>query len=362
MNTPDSQQTFPVTDGGVPDSREEQWRFTPLDKLTGFFDESLKRSTLEVHSQTPIDTLGLGEGIRGSLFTPVDVNTAICGGMERAHYVKLESVSDSPLRLSLTGQSTDPSANHLVIEALQGSRTTVVATHQGLAHHSALTEILVGDGAELTVVSIYDWEAGSIHLGHHVAQVGHDATYRHIVVTLGGELNRIGTTTSYSSSGGHVELLGVYFAHGGQHHEHRLLVDHNQPACTSMVDYRGALQGQGATSIWVGDVKIRPQGEGIETYETNKNLVLSDGCRAESIPNLEIETGDIVGAGHSASTGRFDPEHLFYLRSRGISEDEAKTMIVRGFFTSVLARIGVGDVEEALLRRIDEELAKEKHE
>jgi len=108
--------------------------------------------------------------------------------------------------------------------------------------------------------------------------------------------------------------------------------------------------------VWIGDVLIRKVAEGIETYESNKNLVLTDGCRADSVPNLEIETGDIAGAGHASTTGRFDDEQLFYLRSRGIDEAEARRLVVHGFFAGIIRRIGVPGVEQRLLAAVEAEL------
>ena len=113
------------------------------------------------------------------------------------------------------------------------------------------------------------------------------------------------------------------------------------PHTRSNVGYKGALQGEGAHTVWVGDVLIRKAAEGTETYEQNRNLVLTDGCRADSVPNLEIETGEIAGAGHASATGRFDDEQLFYLQSRGIPEDEARRLVVHGFFADMISRIGV---------------------
>ena len=109
------------------------------------------------------------------------------------------------------------------------------------------------------------------------------------------------------------------------------------PHCRSRVTYKGALQGEGAHTVWVGDVLIRAAAEGTDTYELNRNLVLTDGARADSVPNLEIETGEIVGAGHASATGRFDDEQLFYLQARGIPDDEARRLVVRGFFAEVIA-------------------------
>ena len=168
---------------------------------------------------------------------------------------------------------------------------------------------------------------------------------------------RINAGVEYAGPGGSAEMLGLYFVDAGQHLEHRLFVDHNQPKTRSNVDYRGALQGKGAHSVWIGDVLIRKVAEGIETYESNKNLVLTDGCRADSVPNLEIETGEIAGAGHASTTGRFDDEQLFYLRSRGIDEAEARRLVVHGFFADIIRRIGVPSIEEALLTALEAELA-----
>ena len=108
--------------------------------------------------------------------------------------------------------------------------------------------------------------------------------------------------------------------------------------------------------MWVGDVLIRAAAEGTETYEINRNLVLTDGTRADSVPNLEIETGEIVGAGHASPTGRFDDEQLFYLQSRGIPQDEARRLIVHAFFAEVIRRIGIPDVVERLMAAIETEL------
>ena len=162
----------------------------------------------------------------------------------------------------------------------------------------------------------------------------------------------------YAGPGGSAELLGLYFADAGQHIEHRLFADHNAPRTRSHVSYKGALQGQGAHTVWVGNVLIRKVAEGIETFEENRNLVLTDGCQADSVPNLEIETGEIEGAGHASATGRFDDEQLFYLRSRGIEEKEARRLVVHGFFNDLIRKVGVPAIEEQLVATVEAELAK----
>jgi Fe-S cluster assembly protein SufD len=124
------------------------------------------------------------------------------------------------------------------------------------------------------------------------------------------------------------------------------------------VTYKGALQGQGAHTVWIGNVLIRKEAEGIDTYEENRNLVLTDGCQADSVPNLEIETGEIEGAGHASATGRFDDEQLFYLQSRGVPEQEAHRLVVHGFFADIVKKIGVPQIEERLLTSLEAELEK----
>jgi len=162
----------------------------------------------------------------------------------------------------------------------------------------------------------------------------------------------------FASPGSSVELLGVYFADAGQHLEHRLFVDHAQPNCRSRVTYKGALQGKNAHTIWVGDVLIRAAAEGTDTYELNRNLLLTDGARADSVPNLEIETGQIEGAGHASASGRFDDEQLFYLQARGINEEEARRLVVRGFLNEIIQQIGNDEVESRLNAAIENELSK----
>ena len=249
-----------------------------------------------------------------------------------------------------TGLAEVASATHVVVEAGRHSQATVVLRFRGSATLADITETVVGDGAQLTVVSIDDWDDDAVHTGHRHAQVGRDATFRHVDVSFGGDVVRHDSTTHYAGPGGSAEMLGLYFADAGQHIEHRLFVDHDQPRTNSHVVYKGALQGEGAHTVWIGNVLIRKVAEGIETYEENRNLVLTDGCQADSVPNLEIETGEIEGAGHASTAGRFDDEQLFYLRSRGISEHEARRLVVHGFFNDLIRKIAVPEIEEQLTR------------
>jgi Fe-S cluster assembly protein SufD len=179
-------------------------------------------------------------------------------------------------------------------------------------------------------------------------------------VQLGGDLVRVSSTIRYSGPGGDAELLGLGFTDAGQHLEQRLLVDHAVPNCKSNVFYKNALQSDSrdsAHTVWIGDVLIRAAAENTETFELNRNLVLTEHARADSVPNLEIETGEIISAGHASTTGRFDDEQLFYLQSRGIPEADARRLVVRAFFREILHRIPLPDVRERLDEAIEAELA-----
>ena len=153
-------------------------------------------------------------------------------------------------------------------------------------------------------------------------------------------------------------MYGVYLADTGNYFEHRPYVDHIAPNCVSDVAYKGALQGKGAHTVWVGDVLIRESATGTNSYELNRNLLLTDGARADSVPNLEIETGKIEGAGHASASGRLDDLQLFYLMARGISESDAKKLVVRGFLHEVIQKIGVAEVEDRLIAAIELELER----
>jgi Fe-S cluster assembly protein SufD len=360
--------SFEVDDHEVPTGREEIWRFTPLKRLRGLHaDAALDGSALETAYDLPdgvtVEEIADGDARLGSSgFVPTDRIAARVwhGASQRfAVTVPAECEPDRPVVVTVTGRGVEPATGaHLVITAGAHSRATVVLRFLGSATLADIVEVVVGDGAQLTVVSIDDWADDALHIGHRHAQVGRDARFKHVDVSFGGDLVRHDTTAEYAGPGGEVEMLGLYFADAGQHIEHRLFVDHNAPKTKSHVTYKGALQGERAHTVWIGNVLIRKVAEGIETFEENRNLVLTDGCQADSVPNLEIETGEIKGAGHASATARFDDEQLFYLRSRGISEKEAQRLVVHGFFNDLIRRIDVPQLEEQLASTVEAELAR----
>lgn len=356
--------SFDVDAFPVPHGREEEWRFTPVDRLGTFFRDEATGECLTWEQSLPegvtVSTLPVADWQALGVPAPQDRAAAVAaahsGGVALVE-VPAEAELTEPVRLRLTGGEQGLVHGHVTVRVGRFAKATVLLEHDGTADYSEVLTVLAGDGSDVTLVSVQEWDDASHHLGQHDVVVGRDARVRHIAVTLGGGVVRLNTNATYAGPGGSFEGLGVYFADAGQHLEHRLFVDHEAPHCRSNVEYKGALQGETARTVWVGDVLIRAAAEGTDTYELNRNLLLTDGARADSVPNLEIETGEIEGAGHASATGRFDDEQLFYLMARGIPEDEARRLVVRGFFASVVGRIGVPEVQERLMEAIERELA-----
>ena len=363
LNPPPS---YDLADHPVPTGREEIWRFTPLKRLAGILDGDASDARLTWKTSLPagvtLSEITADEAVVLGELAPNDRPAALAvanAGGAMLLDVPAELELDEPVVVNLEGASVDDLVwGHLVVRVGAHAKATIVLEHTGSARYCATTSVLVGDGASVNVLTLQDWADDAVHLGRDAIRVGRDAFVRHTAISLGGDLVRMHANVEYAGPGGEAELLGLYFADAGQHIEHRLFADHNAPRTKSHVVYKGALQGQGAHTVWIGNVLIRKVAEGIDTYEENRNLVLTDGCRADSVPNLEIETGEIEGAGHASATGRFDDEQLFYLQARGIPEDEAHRLVVHGFFADLVRKIGVPQVEDRLLTAIEAELEK----
>lgn len=341
--------------------REVNWKFTPVRELGALLTGDLTGgeqpvSITEVEG-LEVSMIPMDSDLVGRAGIPEDQAAANAWGHAGvAQHILLTSAERQTVIVDRSRFTANPTAAHTIIEAAPHANALVIIENSGSAHLSENVEIVVGAGANLTVVSIQEWDDEAIHLASHYATVGRDANLQHIVVSLGGKIVRVNPSLHLDEQGANGEGYGAYFADAGQHLEHQVYIDHNAPHTRSRVAYKGALQGEGARAVWIGDVLIRRVATGTDSYEENRNLTLTEGTRADSIPNLEIETGDIAGAGHASTTGRFDEEHIFYLRSRGISEDEARKLVVRGFLFDVIQRIGNEQVEERLQEAIDAEL------
>ncbi|HXY63657.1 MAG TPA: Fe-S cluster assembly protein SufD [Mycobacterium sp.] len=364
--------SFDVDAFEVPGGRDEIWRFTPLRRLRGLHDGSAHATgsaqiTVNERPGVRVETVRRGDQRLGDGGVPTDrVAAQAFSSFNTATVVTVArdtQVAD-PVEVVITGPGEGAVAyGHLQIRVEELAEAVVVIDQRGSGTYADNVEFVVDDAARLTVVWIADWADDTVQVSAQHARLGKDAVLRHVAVTLGGDLVRMSATVRFAAPGGDAELLGLYFADDGQHLESRLLVDHAQPDCKSNALYKGALQGDpdssrpDAHTVWIGDVLIRAEAIGTDTFEVNRNLVLTDGARADSVPNLEIETGEIVGAGHASATGRFDDEQLFYLRSRGIPEEQARRLVVRGFFNEIIAKIAVPEVRERLTTAIEHELA-----
>lgn len=359
-----------VEDFPVPHGRDEVWRFVSLRKLRGLHNGEFAQAVAQdvkvsEHPGVSAETVDRDDERLGRVGKPSDrVAAQAWTSMPEGQVVTVdpEVQVEDPITITYTGKGEDvTSFGATSIEVGHHAEATVVLKYVGSGTHADNVEFILGDGAHLTVIVDVDWENDAVHLSNQVAQVGRDAVLRHNSAIFGGEVVRIVPRVNFTAPGGDAELLGVYFADSGQYFENRMLVDHSVPNCRSNVLYKGALQGEKkneARTCWVGDVLIRSNAQGTDTYETNNNLILTDGARADAIPNLEIETGEITGAGHAATVGRFADIELFYLMSRGIPEAEARRLIIRGFFNEVIHRIPVQSLSEELENRISEELEK----
>jgi Fe-S cluster assembly protein SufD len=359
-------RSYDPRDFPVPGGREEEWRFTPLRRLRGLHDDApagAAQVTVEVGLAPEVKAdFAKRASVHGhTTFVPSDrVSARAYDLFDEATVIEVpaEAEASTPTIIKLIGSDAAvASYGHTIIKAGPLSRAVVVLDHRGSAAYADNVELIVGDGASLSVVSLQDWAPDAVHLSHHDAFLGRDATLTHAAVTLGGSVVRLAPSVRYGGPGGDATLNGIYFADAGQHLEHRLFVDHDVPSCKSRVTYKGALQGQDAHAVWIGDVLIRPEATGTDTYEYNRNLVLTDGTRVDSVPNLEILTGEIVGAGHASASGRLEDHHLFYLMARGIPFEEARRLVIRGFFGQQIATIEVPELRDRITEAIEKELS-----
>ena len=347
-------------------NRQEIWRYLPLDQLNGLADEVMAEVVdHEISSQlaqgVTATWVNTTEDFVGTAGLPEDRISAIAwtnASKTLLIDVPANAEISDPSFLTAKLANSDAKALHVFVRVGANAKATIVLDHVGLGVLAENVEILLDQDAKLDFVTIQDWAKGSSHVSTQFARLGRDSFLKHVVVSLGGDLVRITPSVALDSPGAEIQMFGVYLADSGNYFEHRPYVDHIAANCISNVAYKGALQGAGAHTVWVGDVLIRQTAIGTNSYELNRNLLLTDGARADSVPNLEIETGKIEGAGHASASGRFDDEQLFYLMARGIGDSEAKKLVVRGFLNEVVQKIGIAEVEQRLIETIEQELEK----
>lgn len=250
---------------------------------------------------------------------------------------------------------------HTLIVADEDSEVTFIDRYVSPALTRALSDAVVeihaAPAARVRYVSLQEWGAGVRHLSVQRARIGRDAEVRSLCVSFGAHLSRTEAESVMAEPGAFSEMLGLYFADGSQHFDHRTLQDHEAPSCTSAMLYKGALRDS-SKAVYSGWVHVRPGAQKTDAFQTVRNIVLSENAMAATIPNLEIEAND-VRCGHAASDGPVDEEILFYLQTRGIDRPEAERLIVFGFFQEVLDKVTLEEVRESLTRAIEAELAGE---
>lgn len=253
---------------------------------------------------------------------------------------------------------------HTLVVADEGAEVTVIDrfgspdTPPGSTGHlvDAVVELLVGDGAHVRYLSVQEHGARTWQVALQRALLGRDATLRASAVALGGDYARLRSETRLEGTGAESDLLAVYFGDGDQMLDFRTLQDHAAPHTRSDLLFKGAVEDE-AHSVYSGLVRIRKDAQGSDARQSNRNLVLSEGAGAESIPNLEIEANDVRCA-HASAVGPIDDDQRYYLESRGIPPEEAERLIVLGFFDDVFARLPVPSLVGPLRRTV---VAKIEH-
>lgn len=341
--------------------REPEWKLTPVGALQPLLDGALDGSrydlTFEPRPGVTVEWLPVASAKRGVAGISEDRAAANAWSQtSEVLAISIEADLDEPFVLSRESLGTGARAAHTVISVAPNAHATLIVESRGDALLSENVEFVLDQDASLQAVFTSEWNPSAIQWANHFAVLGKNASLSHIVVSLEGRVIAANPSVRLTGEGGHVDALGAYFADQSQHIEHRVYVHHEGPKTTSMVTYKGALHGKGARTVWIGDVLIGEHAVGTDSYEQNRNLVLSEGTRADSIPNLEIKTGDIEGAGHASATGRFDDEQLFYLQSRGIEEVDARRLVVMGFLGEVVSKISHPPLVERLTHAIQNKL------
>ena len=336
---------------------QEAWRFTPVAPLAVL--EQPEFAAAGISAAVPA-SVSVSTGSPAGSFLPGDrLGATTRSRTAEATIVDIphECVADSPLRVDIALAGGAPAFARVVVNAGAHSQSQLEVAVTGAGSGGVIVELNLDAGAHLTLTQLTDLGDESVAVVHVPAFLQRDSVLRSHTLTVAGALVRVVPTVEYQGPGADAGLAGAFIVGPGHHIEHRTLADHTVPNCRSHVAYKGVLGGQEqqrARSVWIGDVLIHADATGTDTYELNRNLVLNEFARADSVPNLEIETGDIAGAGHASATGRLDDEQVFYLMSRGIDQTTATSLIVSGFFDDLLAQVP----SEQMAARVRERLAE----
>jgi Fe-S cluster assembly protein SufD len=276
-------------------------------------------------------------------------------------YVPKNTHVEFPLHSIFYNTQSGASLGHVLIVIEQGAEATVLQEYlspDGDDHASYIgaTELLVEQNANLKYVSLQNWGEHTFEFSHQRGRVGRDAQLDWVVGTMGGKMTKAFLEIELDGEGCWSRMSGMYFADGKQFIDHDTLQVHHAPNTTSDLLFKGALT-EHARSVWQGMIKVEKDAQNSDGFQANRNLVMRDTARADSIPGLEIEADD-VRCTHAATIGQLDEEPVFYLMTRGIPLQEAERLIVDGYFWDVLERIPFEDVQNRLLQDVDRKLLK----
>ncbi len=272
-------------------------------------------------------------------------------------YIPRNVELSNPITVSVQAAADGAIAPRILVVLGDNARGRVYVDHSGDAEATVVevVEVVLGTGARADVVTAQDWGSRVDHVGSHTGLVGSNADYRHLEVSLGGKTVYLRPDVRLDHAGGNAEMLGVYFCDEGQQVEHRSLIHHNASHTSSNLIYKGALQGQSRATFY-GTIRIEEHAKATVSDETNRNLILTDKAKADSIPVLEILNSDVVRCGHHSSVGQVDELQMFYLESRGIPREEAARLLVFGFFAEVTDRIDLPGVTDVVLGEVEREI------
>lgn len=230
-------------------------------------------------------------------------------------------------------------APHLVVIAERGSQATVVRTVRGRSDEGEMlvldgADLVVEENARLTIVAAQFLNDESVYFNNDTATIARDGYLKRTEAALGSDFVKSRLTCDVIGPGADAAINGLYFAMDEQHMDIRTVQHHAAPRTTSRSYYRGAVRDEGH-AIYQGLIQVEGSAPGTDAYLTNKNLILAEAARADSIPSLNIQTDD-VRCSHGSTTGRLDPGEIFYLQSRGFPQDEARKMLIQGYFEDLI--------------------------
>jgi len=387
---------------GLPHRRIEAWKYTDLrnlmkDALPPILDDEVSVSAADLAaalgplSEIDADRLVFVDGAFRPELSQLDANNDVAGSplgaalndkgdTAAADLLRLDGRDDDAMLALNTAYATDGvvlavakntkldrpvlvvfaragdephfAAARNVVSVGDGASATLIEAHVTLpgaakqAQTSTVTELAVGEGAAVTHVK-WTVEAGNaMHLAHWLVDVGAGADYRAFQLTCGAALARNGLTVTFKGEGAKIDLSGTFLARGSQHVDTTLLVDHAVPACVSRELFKGVLEDT-ARGVFQGKVIVRPDAQKTDGKQMAQVLMLSPDAEFDSKPELEIYADDVV-CGHGSTSADLDEGLLFYCRSRGIPEAQARALLIESFIGEAIAKVEREDVREAL--------------